>query len=93
MSGNTIPIGTSLYGDFIEYIPNELKERVISETFHKITINPTIFDHGQTDSLTYSGATEDNPIGLYYQTHYPIKLRELSSYVETSNTKKYFKFT
>ena len=87
MSGNTIPIGTSLYGDFIEYIPNELKERVISETFHKITINPTIFDHGQTDSLTYSGATEDNPIGLYYQTHYPIKLRELSSYVETSNTK------
>lgn len=86
MSGNTLPIGTSLYGAFVEYIPSEMKERVISESIHKFITNPLIFDHGQTGGTTYSGATINNPIGLYYQPHYRIKLRELSSYVETSST-------
>jgi hypothetical protein len=43
-----------------------------------------VFDHGQTLPETYSGATVNNPIGLYYQPHYRFKLRELSPYVETS---------
>ena len=34
----------------------------------------------------YSGSTETNPVGLYYQTHQRIKLRELSQYIETSKT-------
>lgn len=85
-SGNTIPLGTSLIGDFVEYVPGEMIERTISETYHKMIANPTIFNHGQTNGLVYSGATSNNPIGLYYQTHYKIKLRELSPYIETSNT-------
>lgn len=85
-SGDTLPKNSTLYGSFIEYIPNEMKERVISQTFHKIIENPLIFDHKQTSGTTYSGATLDNPAGLYYQAHYEIKLRELSPYVETSNT-------
>ncbi len=85
-SGNTLPLGSSLFGDFIEFIPSEIRERIISPAFHKIAINPLIFDHGQTNSDFYSGSSVNNPTGLYYQTHYPIKLRELSPYVEMSQT-------
>lgn len=85
-SGNTLPIGSVLQGAFVEYIPTEMKERIISESIHKFIANPEIFNHEQTSGSTYSGVTENNPIGLYYQPHYRIKLRELSSYVETSNT-------
>lgn len=86
-SGNTLPIGTKLTGAFIEYIPTEMKERVISESFYKLTNNPIIFDHQQTESITnFSGATINNPFGLFYQPHHRVKLRELSPYVETSNS-------
>jgi len=83
--GNEVPIGTELYGAFIEYNPKELKERVISESFHKITINSLIFDHGQTLNTIYSGASQTNPFGLLYQPHYRFKLRELSPYIESSD--------
>jgi len=85
-SGNTLPIGTDLIGNFIEYSPTEISERIVSETFHKFTTPNDIFDYGQTDVDTYEGASVTNPFGLYYQTHYKLKLRELSPYVETSNT-------
>lgn len=86
-SGNTIPVGTELTGAFIEYIPTEMKERVISESFYKLANNPVIFDYQQTGStVNFSGATIDNPFGLFYQPHYRVKLRELSPYVETSNS-------
>ena len=85
-SGNVIPIGTILTGAFVEYNKKELKERIISESFHKISNPTTIFDFGQTDNTVYSGSTETNPVGLYYQTHQRIKLRELSQYIETSKT-------
>ena len=32
------------------------------------------------------GSTTTNPLGLYYQPHQRVKLRELSPYVETANT-------
>jgi hypothetical protein len=89
-SGNTLPIGSELVGDFVEYNKKELKERVISGTFHKI-YNPTeLFDYGQTDDTIYSGATETNPIGLYYQAHHRVKLRELSPYLETAKTNQIY---
>jgi hypothetical protein len=84
-SGTTIPGGTSLYGGFVEYNRKEMKERIISEAFHKIVSNPLIFYHAQDLNSTYSGATPGNMIGLYYQPHYRFKLRELSPYVESSD--------
>lgn len=86
ISGDTLPIGTVLIGNFIEYSPTEMKERIISNTFHKLTNPEEIFNYGQTDNEKYIGASETNPFGLFYQTHYKVKLRELSPYVETSDT-------
>jgi len=89
-SGATLPIGSILIGDFVEYNKKELKERVVSETFHKIHNPISIFDYGQTDNTIYSGATETNPIGLYYQAHHTVKLRELSPYLETAKTNQIY---
>lgn len=85
--GTELPIGTVLTGAFIEYNNYELKERVISESFHKFTSRVDLFNHGQTGSTeNFSGATVNNPTGLYYQPHYRIPLRQLSPYVESYNT-------
>jgi hypothetical protein len=89
-SGVELPIGSELVGDFVEYNKKELKERVVSGTFHKIYNPTTLFDYGQTDDTIYSGATETNPIGLYYQVHHRVKLRELSPYLETAKTNQIY---
>ena len=87
-SGNTVPIGTILTGAFVEYNEKELKERIISESLHKIVNPVTIFDHEQDQNVVdFNGATANNKMGLLYQPHYRIKLRQLSEYVEISNTK------
>ena len=87
ISGSTIPIGTILKGDFIEYIPSEMRERVISDTFHKITIPTENFDHNQDSDIdNFSGATPGNLMGILYQAHHRVKLRELSPYTEVSTT-------
>lgn len=86
--GSALPLNTILTGAFVEYNRRELKERIISESFHKIANPITIFDHNQDQTVTgFSGATANNKMGLLYQPHYRIKLRQLSSYIETSNTK------
>jgi len=85
-SGSTLDVGTVLTGAFVEYNDVEMKERIISESFHKLTIPTTIFDHNQDDNSSYSGASATNTYGLYYQPHYRVKLRQLSPYVETSKT-------
>jgi hypothetical protein len=85
--GTDIPMGTILIGAFIEYNPKEMKERTISEPFHKLTIRKDILDHSQdTDVINFRGATSTNPFGIYYQAHHKIKLRELSPYTETAIT-------
>ena len=90
-SGNTISKGTVLTGAFVEYNPKELKERIICEAFQKITNPTTIFDYGQTISVDgFSGATVNNPFGIHYQPHHRIKLRQLSPYIENSDTKDIF---
>lgn len=85
-SGGTLNTGTTLTGAFVEYNRSEFKERIISEAFHKFTSPKNIFDHGQYTGSTYSGASDNNMVGLYYQPHYRIKLRQLSPYVESSRT-------
>ena len=88
--GTSIPLGTTgITGAFVEYNRKELKERIISETFHKFSHLNTvggvqIFNHNQDQPSFYSGATTGNTVGYYYQPHYRVKLRELSPYVETS---------
>lgn len=87
-SGNTVPVGTILTGAFVEYNETELKERIISESLHKIVNPVTIFDHEQDQNVVdFNGATANNKMGLLYQPHHRIKLRQLSEYVETANTK------
>ena len=82
--------GTILTGAFVEYNRNEIKERIISETFHKFShIKKTsdernLFNHNQDQPSFYSGATTGNTVGYYYQPHYRVKIRELSPYVENS---------
>jgi hypothetical protein len=85
--GTELPEGTVLIGAFVEYNPKEMKERTISEPFHKITIRKDILDHGQdTDVVNFRGSSPQNPFGIYYQAHHKIKLRELSPYTETAIT-------
>ena len=86
--GTALPIGSILNGAFVEYNPKEMTERIVSESFHKITNPITIFNHGQTTGSTYASST--NLEGLIYQPHYRIKLRELSPYTETANTNDIF---
>lgn len=90
ISGTTLPIGTLLTGAFVEYNKKELKERIISESFHKITNNTDIFDYKQNDSTYYSGVTDNNMVGLYYQPHNRVKLRQVSPYLEQSKTNDIF---
>lgn len=92
--GTTLPLGTVLTGAFVEYNEKELKERIISEAFHRFSHRKTLdgtvpfFDHSQEDSSYYSGVTASNPVGYYYQPHHRIKLRQLSPYIETSKLKR-----
>lgn len=84
--GDELPIDSILDGDFVEYNPIDFEEVVLSDTFHKLNSNPDVFDHGQTDSTVYNGASPTNPIGYFYKVHHQIKLRQLSPYIETSDT-------
>jgi len=87
---NGLTKGTVLTGAFVEYNRGEIKERIISETYHKFSHRKNtgdgrrLFDHSQDNGQYYSGATPSNPVGYYYQPHHRIKLRELSPYIETS---------
>jgi hypothetical protein len=84
ISGQTLPKGSILVGAFVEYNEYELKERIVSETFHKIVTPVVHFDFEQDNPAFYSGASANNLVGLYYQPHHRIKLRELSPYMETA---------
>ena len=82
--GTELQKGDDILGAFVEYNKEDFKETILSESFHKYTIDFNIFDHGQVS--TNAGSTTTNPLGLYYQPHQRVKLRELSPYVETANT-------
>ena len=89
--GTDVPVGTILHGAFVEYNPSELKERIISESYHRFSNPLFVFDYGQTGStVTFSGASATNKFGLFYQPHHRIKLRQLSPYIETSTTNQIY---
>ena len=88
ISGSTLATGSTLVGAFVEYNPKEMKERLISESFHKFYNPVEIFNYNQTSAI--ENANEDNPVGLIYQPHYRVKLRELSPYTETATTNDIF---
>ena len=89
--GKTIPVGTTgLTGAFVEYNKKEMKERIISEAYHRFSHKPFIsgstqlFDHLQYSGTTFSGTSLNNMVGYYYQPYHRVKLRQLSPYIETS---------
>lgn len=88
--GNEINKDTVINGNFIEYNEFELKEYIISNSFHKLTIPKTIFDYNQDNTNYFSGVTINNTFGLFYQNNYKIKLREESPYIEYSTTNDIF---
>lgn len=88
--GDEIPVGTVLTGAFVEYNRTEVKERIISEAYHKITAPLQTLDHQQDDPTVFSGTSANNMSGLFYQPHYRVKLRQLSPYVETSKTNQIY---
>ena len=89
-SGNTLPIGTVLTGAFVEYNKKEIKERIISEAYHKLTNPLDIFNYNQDNGTIYSGATSGNTFGLYFQAHHRVKLRQLSPYTESARTNEIY---
>jgi hypothetical protein len=85
--GDILITGTSgLTGAFVEYNESELRERIISEAYHRFSCVTDYFDHGQEDDSVFSGSTSDNPHGFFYQPYYRVKIRQLSPYIETSDT-------
>jgi hypothetical protein len=87
IAGQNLDKGTEgLTGAFVEYNKTELKERIISESYHKITVSKTLFNHGQDDGNIISGSSINNLHGLFHQPYYRVKLRQLSPYIETSDT-------
>ena len=98
--GTSILLGTTgLTGAFVEYNRKEMKERIISEAFHKFShktifsgstvgSNNKLFYHLQDQGSFYSGATTGNTVGYYYQPYHRVKLRQLSPYIESSKTKE-----
>jgi glycerol kinase len=83
-------IGAALFAGLGVGIYKTTQDLALTRVSDKIYNPTTLFDYGQTDDTVYSGATKTNPIGLYYQAHHGIKLRELSPYLETAKTNQIY---
>lgn len=79
---NSLKKGDVLDGDFCEWNDYEQKERVISNLYHKLTYNPSVFNIGRPISSTEVEMAPPNPYGYYYQPHNGITISEYSDYVE-----------
>jgi hypothetical protein len=89
--GTELPLNTILNGGFIEYNRSELKERTISDAYHRFSNPLFVFDYGQTGTtVSFSGGSLTNMYGLFYQPHHKVKLRELSPYIESSVTNQIY---
>jgi hypothetical protein len=86
-TGTTLQSGATMDGAFVEYNKYELKERIVSESFHRFSFVKNVFDINQDDTSVYTNSSSDNLFGYIYQPHYRIKLKEYSSYIEESTTK------
>jgi hypothetical protein len=85
-SGDKLKKDDVLIGGYIEYNEFELKERIISNVFHKLIHRSDIFEHGQSSNNNMYGVNEENKLGLFYQPHFKVKLRELSTYIDSTET-------
>lgn len=68
-----LSIGDELKGDICEWNPFEMEETVLSRMLHKFHYNPNIFQDSSSLQL---------PTGYMYYPHYPIQVRDFSSYIE-----------
>lgn len=84
--GNEIKKNDEIYGNFMEYNEFELKETLLSNSYHKLMIPKEIFNYNQDETTFYNGVDSGNTVGLFYQNHYKIKLREESPYIEYSDS-------
>ena len=76
--------GDVLDGDYCEWNDYEQKERIISNLYHKLVYNPTVFNIGTPKSSTTPpvAMSSTNPYGYYYQPHNSITISEYSDYIE-----------
>ena len=70
--------GDTIDGSFCEYNPGELREYDLSEIYHKIRYNPSLF--------RLSNIVSTNMPGYYYNPHYEIQTRAFSEYIEEIST-------
>lgn len=73
--------GDIIDGDLCEWNVYDLKERVISENYHKIKYNVNYFSIDKPSDMT-SVENYNNPLGFYYKPHHSVTIREFSNYVE-----------
>jgi hypothetical protein len=69
-------VGDIIKGDFCEYNYYEQKEYVLTNMFHKYSLNDTVF---------YDNSPQNLPSGYLYTPHYPIQIRAFSDYVESGD--------
>ena len=81
---NNFVSGNTIYGDYCEWNDYEQLEREISRYNHKITFNPSWFD------LKF-GTNPNNKFGYFYFPHYPLTIKEFSTYIETYVTDGIYK--
>lgn len=67
--------GDIIDGAFCEYNDYELNERVISNIYHKLQYNSTVFNLNDNNVTT-------NPRGYYYEPHHSLTIRVFSDYIE-----------
>jgi hypothetical protein len=71
--------GDVLDGDLCEWNDMAQEERVISNLFHKFTMNPFVFN------ISNPPQSPSNRYGYYYQPHSPMTIRVFSDYIETGD--------
>lgn len=69
------------YGDIVEYNKFTLKETILSDVQHRF--NTTDRESTTLSTLPAQGARQE---GYYYKSHYLIKIREFSSYIEQGDS-------
>ena len=76
LTPNVIPQkGDKFLGAFVEYNEFELRERVVSEVFHRLTFNNNLINSGGTGDVIQEG--------YYYQPHYTVPIRKFSNSIVT----------
>lgn len=76
----SLETGDTLMGDICEYNDYEQKERVVSKYINKMRYNQSYFNVNVNPNIYMN----NNLPGFYYQPHFEVKIRDFSSYIETS---------